>query len=160
MVELIFGLLVFSILIFLILKAIGSLAKGLLFLFIAFLIYYFFSSSIQSLGLPLQTIGNFMKISIEKIKNTLFNLEIIAVTSRGENLLIVLRNNGIFPLTNFDVKVDGKETKFLNRIDILFPKQIGILEVEWKGNFSTVEIQTKEVKVTYYFSPLSQPINH
>jgi hypothetical protein len=57
------------------------------------------------------------------------------------------------PLTTLNVKIDGKDAKVINNISILLPKQVGVVEVDWKGNYSKIEVFNKEVKVTYV-SPL------
>jgi len=153
MAEVLITLLIFGIIIILLFKAIGNLVKGLIFLFFALLAYYFLSSYIPSQNFPIQTIGNFLNVPIEKIRNTLYNLEIVTVTPSGNSLIIVVKNNGFLPLTNFDVEIDGKNAMINNNISILIPKQVGVIEVEWKGKYSRIEVFTKQTKAIY-FSPL------
>ena len=149
MIEAILGVLILGILIFLVTKAIGNIFKGLLLIFLAFLIYYLFSSSLQSLTPIFQPIGSFLKAPIDKIKSVFFNLEIVAVTQSKEGLVIVVRNTGILPLSNFNVKVDGKDAKIVSTIGILLPRQAGVIEVEWEEGFHKIEVSTREAKAIY-----------
>jgi hypothetical protein len=153
MIEAILGILITGFLAFILIKAVGNILKGIFLIFLAFLIYYFFSSSIQSLVPSLHPIGNFLKAPIDKIKSVFYNIEIVAATQSKEGLLIIIKNAGILPLSNFNVKIDGKEAKIKSNLNILLPKQTGALEVEWKGNYSKIEVFTKETK-SIYISPL------
>jgi hypothetical protein len=153
MIETILGVLIVGIFIFLIFKAVGNILKGVFLIFLAFLIYYIFSSSIQSLVPSLQPIGNFLKAPIDKVKSIFYNIEIVAVTRSKEGLIIVVKNNGLLPITNLNVKIDGKDAKVINSIGILLTKQVGVIEVDWTGNYSKIEVFNKEVKATY-ISPL------
>jgi hypothetical protein len=153
MIETILGIFVIGILLFLLFKAIGSILKGLLLLFLVFFIYYFLSFSLLSLNPSLQYFGNFLKLPINKMKSFFYNIEIVTVTKSKEGLVIVIRNNGILPLSNFNVKIDEKDVKIISNINILLPKQMGVLEVEWKDSYSKVEVFTKETK-SIYISPL------
>jgi len=153
MIGTILGLIIAGILIFLLIKAIGNIFKGILFILLAFLIYYLFSSSIYSLVSSFQPVGNFLKTPVDKIKSFFYSFEIVTASKSKEGLAIVIRNNGILPLSDFNVKIDGKETKVINNIGILFPRQIGIIEVDWKGEYNIIEVSTKERKITY-ISPL------
>jgi hypothetical protein len=153
MIEAILGILIIGALIFLLIKAVGNILKGIFLIFLAFLIYYIFSSSIQSLVPNLQTIGNFLMAPIDKVKSIFYNIEIVAATQSKEGLVIVVRNNGLLPLTNLNVKIDGKDAKVISNISVLLPKQVGVIEVDWKGNYSKIEVFNKEVKATYV-SPL------
>jgi len=153
MIETIIGFLIAGILVFLLVKAIGNIFKGILFVLLAFLIYYLFSSSLQSLTQGFYPIGNFLRAPIDKIKSFFYHFEIIAVTQSKEGLVIVIKNTGILPLSSFNVKIDGKEAKVINGISILLPKQTGVIEVDWKDKYHEIEVSTKEVRVTY-ISPL------
>jgi hypothetical protein len=153
MIEAILGILIVGALIFILIKAVGNILKGIFLIFLAFLIYYLFSSSIQSLVPSLQPIGNFLKTPIDKVKSIFYNIEIVAVTQSKEDLVIVVRNSGLLPLTTLNVKIDGKDAKVINNISILLPKQVGVVEVDWKGNYYKIEVFNKEVKATYV-SPL------
>jgi hypothetical protein len=153
MIETILGVLIVGIFIFLIFKAVGNILKGVFLIFLAFLIYYIFSSSIQSLVPSLQPIGNFLKTPIDKVRSIFYNIEIVAATQSKEELVIVVRNSGLLPITTLNVKIDGKDAKVINNISILLPKQVGVIEVDWKGNYSKIEVFNKEVKATY-ISPL------
>jgi hypothetical protein len=153
MIETILGIFAIGFLLFLLLKAIGNILKGLLLLFLVFFIYYFLSFSLPSLNPSLQYFGNFLKLPINKMKSFFYNLEIVTVTQSKEGLVIVIRNNGILPLSNFNVKIDEKDAKIISNINILLPKQMGALEVEWKDSYSKVEVFTKETKAIY-ISPL------
>ena len=153
MIETIIGFLIAGILIFFLVKAIGNIFKVILFILLVFLIYYLLSSSLQSLGLSFQPIGNFLRAPIDKIKSVFYNFEIIATTQSKEGLVIVIKNTGILPLSGFNVKVDGRDAKVISGISILLPKQTGVIEVDWKGKYHIIEVSTKEVKVTYT-SPL------
>jgi hypothetical protein len=153
MIETILGILIVGFLIFILIKAVGSILRGIFLIFLAFLIYYLLSSSIQSLAPSFQPIGNFLKIPIEKVKNIFYNIEIVAVTQSKESLIIVVKNNGLLPLRDFNVRIDGKDAKVISNISVLLPKQVGVIEVDWKGNYSKIEVFNKEVKATYV-SPL------
>jgi hypothetical protein len=153
MIETIFGIIIFGVLIFILIKAVGNILKGIFLIFLAFLIYYLFSSSIQSLVPSLQPIGNFLKTPIDKVKSIFYNIEIVAATQSKEDLVIVVRNNGLLPLTNLNVKIDGKDAKVISNISVLLPKQVGVIEVDWKGNYSKIEVFTKEARATFN-SPL------
>ena len=153
MIETILGILVLGVLIFILIKAVGSILKGIFLIFLAFLIYYLFSSSIQSLVPSLQPIGNFLKTPIDKARSIFYNIEIVAATQSKEELVIVVRNSGLLPLTTLNVKIDGKDAKVISNISVLLPKQVGVIEVDWKGNYSKIEVFNKEVKATYV-SPL------
>ena len=144
MIEALLGLIIAGVLIFLILKAIGNIIKGAIFLFLAFLIYLFLSNSFQSLSPTLQPIGSFLKAPVEKVKNFLYKVEIVAIKHSQDSLTIVVRNSGIMPLSNFSVKIDDKEARILNKISFLLPRQIGAMEVEWEGRYSKVEVLTNE----------------
>jgi len=153
MIETIIGFLIAGILIFLLIKAIGNIFKGILFILLAFLIYYLFSSSLQSLGSSFQPIGNFLRAPIDKIKNVFYNFEIVAATQSKESLVIVVKNTGILPLSGFNVKVDGNDAKVVSNIGILLPRQAGVIEVDWKEKYHEIEVFTKEAKARY-ISPL------
>ena len=153
MIEIAIGILIVSILIFLLFKAIGNIVKGLLFFLLFFIIYYFLSSYLTNIGFPLQPIGNFLKAPMDKIKSIFYSLEIVAATQSKEGLVIIIKNDGILPLSNFNVKIDGKEAKITSNLNILLPKQIGALEVDWNGNYSKIEVFTKEARATFN-SPL------
>ena len=153
MIETIIGFIIAGILIFLLIKAIGNISKGILFILLAFLIYYLFSSSLQSLTQSFQPIGSFLKTPIDKIKSFFYDFEIIAVTQSKEGLVVVIKNKGIFPLSGFNVKIDGKEAKVINNLGILLPKQTGVIEIDWKDKYHEIEVSTKEAKATY-ISPL------
>jgi len=153
MIETILGILIVGVLIFILIKAVGNILKGIFLIFLAFLIYYLFSSSIQSLAPSLQPIGNFLKTPIDKVKSIFYNIEIVAATQSKEILIIVVKNNGLLPLGDFNVRIDGKDAKVISNISVLLPKQVGVIEVDWKGNYSKIEVFNKEVKATYV-SPL------
>jgi len=154
MIEIVLGILIAGILIFLLIKAIGNILKGMFLLFLAFLIYYFLISSLPSLNFSLQPIGNFLRAPIDRVKNIFYNLEIVTVSNSKNNLLIiVIKNNGFLPLSHFNVRIDGKEVKIINNINILLPKQIGVLEIDWNGNYSKIEVFAKETRATF-ISPL------
>jgi hypothetical protein len=153
MIEIAIGILIVSILIFLLFKAIGNIVKGLLFFLLFFIIYYFLSPYLTNIGFPLQPIGNFLKAPMDKIKSIFYSLEIVAATQSKEGLVIIIKNDGILPLSNFNVKIDGKEAKITSNLNILLPKQIGALEVDWNGNYSKIEVFTKEARATFN-SPL------
>jgi len=153
MIETILGILIAGIFIFLVFKAVGNILKGLFFIFLAFLIYYLFSSSIQSLVPSLQPIGNFLKAPIDKAKSIFYNIEIVAVTRSKEGLIIVVKNSGLLPITNLNVNIDGKDAKVISNISFLLPKQVGVIEVDWSRGYSKIEVFNKEVKATY-ISPL------
>jgi hypothetical protein len=153
MIEAILGILIVGVLIFVLIKAVGNILKGIFLIFLAFLIYYLFSSSIQSVFPSLQPIGNFLKIPIEKAKSIFYNIEIIAATQSKESLIIVIKNNGLLPIRDFNVIIDGKDAKVISNIGVLLPKQVGVIEVDWKGNYYKIEVFNKEVKATYV-SPL------
>ena len=153
MIEAILGILIVGALIFILIKAVGNILKGIFLIFLAFLIYYLFSSSIQSVFPSLQPIGNFLKTPIDKVKSIFYNIEIVAATQSKESLIIVVKNNGLLPLRDFNVRIDGKDAKVISNISVLLPKQVGVIEVDWKGNYSKIEVFNKEVKATYV-SPL------
>jgi hypothetical protein len=153
MIEIAIGILIVSILIFLLFKAIGNIVKGLLFFLLFFIIYYFLSPYLTNIGFPLQPIGNFLKAPMDKIKSIFYSLEIVAATQSKEGLVIIIKNDGILPLSNFNVKIDEKEAKITSNLNILLPKQIGALEVDWNGNYSKIEVFTKEARATFN-SPL------
>jgi len=153
MIEAILGILIVGALIFLLIKAVGNILKGIFLIFLAFLIYYIFSSLIQPLVPNLQPIGNFLMAPIDKVKSIFYNIEIVAATQSKEGLVIVVKNNGLLPLTNFNVRIDGKDAKVINNISILLPKQVGVIEVDWTGKYSKIEVFSKEAKATY-ISPL------
>jgi hypothetical protein len=152
MIEMILGFLILAIFIFLILKAMGSIFKGLLFFLIAFLIYYFLFPKLQVFD-TLKPVGSFISAPIDKIKNIFYKIEVIAVTKSNENLIIVIKNNGFLPISNFNVKIDSKDAKIINNLIVLLPKQTGALEVEWNDNYSKIEVLTRETKAIY-ISPL------
>jgi hypothetical protein len=153
MIETILGILIVGVLIFVLIKAVGNILRGIFLIFLAFIIYYLFSSSIQSLAPSFQPIGNFLKTPIDKVRSIFYNIEIVAVTQSKESLIIVVKNNGLLPLRDFDVRIDGKDAKVINNISILLPKKVGVIEIDWKGNYSKIEVFNKEVKATYV-SPL------
>jgi len=153
MIETILGILIVGVLIFILIKAVGNILKGIFLIFLAFLIYYLFSSSIQSLAPSLQPIGNFLKTPIDKVRSIFYNIEIVAATQSKEILIIVVKNNGLLPLGDFNVRIDGKDAKVISNISVLLPKQVGVIEVDWKGNYSKIEVFNKEVKAIYV-SPL------
>jgi hypothetical protein len=153
MLHVIIGIIIIGILFFLVIKAIGNIIKGLLLLFLVFVFYYFLSR-FREPELGLTSIGSFLKIPIEKLRNLAYNLEIVSVSfSKEGRLVIIVRNNGFLPLTNFGVKIDGKEVRTLGSTTILFPRQLAMLEVEWSGKFSKIEVITRETNAIY-ISPL------
>jgi len=153
MIEAVLGFIIAGILIFLVIKAIGNIFKGVVLIFIAFLIYYLFSSSLQTLTPSLQPIGNFLRAPIDKLKGIFYNIEIVTTSRSKEGLAIVIRNTGILPLSNLSVKIDGKDVRITSGISVLFPRQTGIIEVDWKGTYNKIEVFTKEAKAVY-ISPL------
>jgi len=153
MIETILAFLVAGILAFLLFKAVGNILKGLILLLIAFIIYFLVSTSLPSFNLNFQPVGNFLKAPLDKIKNVFYSLDIVAATPSKNGLIIVVKNVGLLPLTNFSVRIDDKNVKLIADKTFLLPKQVGILEVEWEGGYHKIEVLTKETKATY-ISPL------
>ncbi|MGC9059204.1 MAG: hypothetical protein ACP5H3_02255 [Candidatus Aenigmatarchaeota archaeon] len=152
MIELIFTILIFLILGYFVIRGVGNILKGLLFLFLAFLIYSLISSNF-----PIQTsyIGNFIKPSLEKIKSVFLKVEIISVSkSSNGNLIIVIKNAGYLPIANPSVKIDGREVKVINNLSILLPKSLAALELDWKESFKIIEVEASGAKAIYRASSL------
>ncbi len=151
MMELVLAALIFLILGYLVIKAVGNILKGLLFLFLAVLIYSIISFSLPS---EMSYIGNFVKIPFEKVKSIFLKVEIVSVSKVNNNLVIVIKNSGYLPLTNFSVKIDENEANILNKPSILLPKNLAVLEVEWNKSFKIVEVEANGAKAIYKASSL------
>ena len=153
MIETVLGFIIFGILIFLVIKAIGNIFKGIVLILAAFIIYYLFSSSLQTLTSSPKPIGNFLRASIDKLKSIFYNIDIVTASRSKEGSVIVVRNTGILPLSDFVVKIDGNDVRIIKGPNFLFPKQTGVIEVDWKESYRKIEVYTKEAKASYT-SPL------
>lgn len=155
MIEAVVGIAIIVVLIFLIFKAIGSIFKGLLLLSLTLIIYHFFFPYFSSINTLLQPIGSFLKMPIDKLRSYLYGMDIISVSSHKNGLTIVIKNTGLLPLSDFGVKVNEKDVKISSDIKLLLPKQVGVLKVEWRGNYHKVEVFSKEARAIYF--PPSEP---
>jgi hypothetical protein len=156
MINLIIGVVLLIFAIFLVIRIFKSIIEGIILIAMVVLACYFIFGSLPSIG-NIPFIGGLIQkfipkfpTSIEevivKIKGVAYSLDILSVSRDSENnLLITVINTGKLDLSEFKVYVDNKRVEILN--EQKQPLKSGkalVLQVNWKEDFSKIEVQTKE----------------
>jgi hypothetical protein len=156
MINLIIGAILLVVAVFLVTRIFKSIIEGLILIAIVILACYFIFGSLPNLGnIPLiggliqKFIPKFpssLEEVIVKIKGVAYSLDILGVSRDSENnLLITITNTGKLDLSEFKVYVDNKKVEILNEPkELLKSGKTLVLQVDWKEDFSKIEVQTKE----------------
>lgn len=85
------------------------------------------------------------------IKDILHNINIVDVNRDSQNnLLIAVANTGKQSVSGLKVFVDNQTAGILNSIkDPLGSGEVTIIQTNWKGNFTSILIQTNEANATF-----------
>lgn len=156
MINLIIGVVLLIFAIFLVIRIFKSIIEGIILIAMVVLACYFIFGSLPSIenipfigGLIQKFIPKFptsIEEVIVKIKGVAYSLDILGVSRDSENnLLITVINTGKLDLSEFKVYVDNKRVEILN--EQKQPLKSGkalVLQVNWKEDFSKIEVQTKE----------------
>lgn len=140
MIEVVFYSLILLFLFYFLFKGITNIIKGIIFFILAFSIFYIFFINPKTFQLP--TISNFLK------GINLSNLKILGYFYYDNKLYIVVKNDGIIPIRNFEIFLDERKENINNRPFVLLPKRITELELE-KRDFKKITIVFDNKKVEY-----------
>ena len=157
MLELIFGLVILGIAIFIAFKLLRSVAIGVALVLLVFLASYLIMGSFPDLqktpviGKYLSGIPRTTGEAIGVIKDTLYSIEILSVSRDSDNnLLITVANTGKMDVTDFNVFVDNIKVSILNNPKTLLKSgEVTIIQVDWKGDFDSISVQTDKNSDTY-----------
>ncbi len=158
--SMIFSMLIFIIVVYVISRVLGNILYGIFLIVLVFIASYLFIGSFPNVkevpivGRWLPDLTDFPRTTggvINIIKSSLFNLNVLdySKTSSG-NLLIIVANTGKVELSDFNVIVDGRPVDVLNNPkDPLKSGESTAIEVDWKGNFNAITVNTKETSASY-----------
>lgn len=160
MLELLFGFIILGIAIYIAFKVFHSVTIGIALVLLVFISSYLILGSFPELGkVPLigKYLDNIPRIggdAIAVIKNVLYKIEILNVArDSGNNLLVTVANTGKTDASNFKVLVDNKTAEIINNPkDPLKSGQITVIQLDWKGNFTTILVQTDKSSTKYEIS--------
>jgi hypothetical protein len=155
--PLIFGIIILAILVYIGIRIFKNLVVGILLialvLIVSFLILGSFPDlqSIPFIGKYLPKIPSTTGEAISAIRKFFYSLEIVNVARDNQNnLLITVANTGKLSLSNFKVFVDGEYTPMINKPkDPLNSGEITVLQVDWKGNFNKILVQTGQANALF-----------
>ncbi|MEM5815719.1 MAG: hypothetical protein QXW01_03305 [Candidatus Aenigmatarchaeota archaeon] len=153
MIDVLFYLIIFLAFLYFTFRGIVTIFKGLVFFLIALIIVHLFFNNFKVGKLDIFSIpilGRFLKIFdfVENINLT--SLRILDYFYYGNSLYIVVKNEGILPIKDFEIFLDDKPTNIRNKPLFLIPKSIANIEVDKKefkkitiiyGNFKTEYIR-------------------
>jgi hypothetical protein len=159
MLDIIFGIIILGVAVFIAVRVLGNITLGIILIGLALLASYLIMGSFPNLqSIPM--IGQYLpKLptttgeAIATIKSTLYNIEILDLSRESNsNLLITVANTGKTKVSNFTVMVDDKIANIINKPeDPLSPKNITVIETDWKEDFNKIIVQTNQANVS--FSP-------
>ncbi|MFH7882606.1 MAG: hypothetical protein QW140_02730 [Candidatus Aenigmatarchaeota archaeon] len=155
--QFIFGIILLVIVVYISLKILQNIAIGIVLIVLVLFASYLILGSIPTLR-DIPIVGGYLQNFFEKflpkiprttgeaigiVKEILYHIEILNVERDSEqNLLITLANTGKLEVSSFKFFVDGNEVKVLNKPkDPLKSKEVTVFQVDWKGNFSNIEIK-------------------
>jgi len=157
MLDILFGIIILGVAFFIAIRLLGNITLGIVLIGLALLASYLIMGGFPNLqSLPM--IGQYLpKIprttgeAIATIKSTLYNIEILDLSRDADNnLLISIANTGKTKVSNFTVMVDDKMANILNKPeDPLSPKNITVIETDWKEDFNKIIVQTDQANVSY-----------
>ena len=165
-VPFIIGIILLIIVVYISLKVLQNVVVGVVLIALVLFASYLIFGSIPSLK-DIPIIGSYLEGFISKyfppkipsstgeiiaiVKNVLYKIEILSVErDSNSNLLITVVNTGKLEVSGFKVFVDGKEAKILNEPkDPLKSKEVTVLQVDWKANYSKILVKTLQASVNY-----------
>ena len=165
--QFLFGVVLLLIIIYISLKILKNIVIGIVLIVLVFFASYLILGSVPTLK-DIPIIGGYLQNFFERflpkisttgeaigiIKEILHHIEILNVERDSEqNLLITLANTGKLEVSGFKVFVDENEAKILNKPkDPLKSKEVTVFQVDWKANFSKIEVKSLEASATYFIS--------
>jgi len=157
MLDIVFGVIVLGVAVFIAVRVLGNITLGIiligLVLFASYLIMGGFPNlqSIPMIGQYLPKMPRTNGEAIATIKSTLYNIEILDLSRDFDNnLLITIANTGKTKVSNFTVMVDDKMANILNNPeDPLSPKNITVIETDWKEEFNRLIVQTNQANASF-----------
>ncbi len=163
--QFVFGIILLVIIIYISLKLLQNVVTGIILIVLVFFASYLILGSIPTLR-DIPIIGTYLQNFFERflpripgttgeaigvVREILYHIEILNVERDCEqNLLITLANTGKLEVSGFKIFIDGNEVKLLNQPkDPLKSKEVTVFQVDWKGNFSKIEVKGLEASASY-----------
>jgi len=155
--ELLFAIIVLAIIAVIIVRVFHSIALGVVLIAAVFIASYYLVGSFPNLK-TIPVIGQFLTFIpsttgdfVAVINEAFFKIDITTTARDSENnLLVSIQNVGAFDLTDFRVLVDNKTVNITNKPkDPLKPKESTTIETDWKENFTSILVESKQAKAIY-----------
>ena len=148
----VFTLAVIIIIGYVIFRILSDIAKGLALFLIVLIAYFIAFKSIPNFS-QFPIVGKYISSLksptgvLSQIKSLVYRLKIIpGGRASNDNLLIIVKNDGFMPLSNFSVLIDNKRVNITNRINKpLMPGASTILEVNWKKSYRNITVITNQI---------------
>lgn len=155
MLQTIVGILLLAVAVVFLLRLLKNFLEAVLVIGLILLASYFLFGSLPSLksipliGPWLEKIIPSVPTSIEgiilKVKNIAYSIKIMGISRDSEgNLLVIVSNDGKMKVSGFKAYVDNKEVAILNEVKELDSGETVALQLDWKEDFSKVEVETSE----------------
>jgi hypothetical protein len=157
MLDIVFGIIILGVAVFIAVRVLGNITLGIVLIGLVLLASYLIMGgfpnlqSIPMIGQYLPKIPRTTGEAIATIKSTLYNIEILGLSRDSDNnLLINVANTGKMNVSNFTVVIDDKLINILNKPeDPLNPRNITVIETNWKEDFNKIIVQTDQANVSY-----------
>lgn len=150
--EFIFGLAILAVVVYVLFKMLGNIALGAVLVLMIFLSSYLILGSFPEMG-NVPILGRFVPKTgqiVAAIKDFQYSIDVLGLsTASNGNLLVTVLNSGQADLANFTAFVDGRPVEILNGDADLKSGDIFVLELEWKGAYSTVLVTSGDAADTY-----------
>jgi hypothetical protein len=156
-IGLIIGILILAIVVYIAIRITKDIIVGVVLIGLIFLASFLILGSIPNLrtipviGPALPTIPTSLTEVLSIIKKIFYEIKILDVSKDSENrVLIIVKNNGRFSVTNFSVSIDGKKVKIINKPkDPLNSGEITTIQTDWKSNFSEIIVKSSRTITIY-----------
>jgi len=157
MLDIVFGVIILGVAVFIAVRVLGNITLGIILIGLVLLASYLIMGgfpslqSIPMIGQYLPEIPRTTGEAIATIKSTLYNIEILDLSRDSyNNLLISVANTGKTKVSNFTIMIDDKMVNILNNPeDPLNPKNITVIETDWKEDFKKIIVKTDQANVSF-----------
>jgi len=142
-------------------RMLNSIVLGTGLILVVFVASYFilgYLPRIQDVPVIGQYLGKYMPEfpsttgeAIAIIRNVFYSMQVLDV-SRDANgdLLVTVANTGKMQLSGLEALVDGQKQRLLNNPkDPLKSGEVTVLQLDWSGTYSVIEIKAEQASVTY-----------
>ena len=156
-IGIIIGIIILAIVIFVVMRIVKDVIIGIVLIGLLILASFLILGSVPNLktlpiiGPAIPRIPTSLTEVVSIIKRIFYEIKILDVSRDSESrVLITIKNNGKFKLSNFSVFVDGKSTKIINKPkDPLNSGEITTLQTDWKNIFNEILIKTPITSANY-----------